>query len=258
MESVVTVDKNVVQSKVKEIYTKVAQNSKGLNLHFEMGRVLAEKLGYQKSDLDKIPKEAVDSFAGVGYHFDFADLKEGSKVLDLGSGSGTDLFIAALKVGKNGRAFGLDMTDAQLKKAEDLARKYKFANVGLKKGYIEKLPFNGNTFDVVISNGVINLSTEKEKVFQEIFRVLKKNGKMAISDIISERQLSDRVVSDPTLWAECIGGAMQQDKYKNAIISSGLKIKEVKDNPQYKFLNPDTQKGADKYGVKSVSILAVK
>lgn len=254
----VTVDKNVVQKKVREMYAKVAQNPKGLSLHFEMGRGLAEKLGYPKADLDMIPQEALDSYAGVGYHIDFADLNEGSKVLDLGSGSGTDLFLAALKIGKTGKAIGLDMTDAQLQKAANLARKYRIANAELKKGYIEKLPFNGSTFDAVISNGVINLSTEKENVFREIFRVLKKGGRMAISDIISERQLSDRVVSDPTLWAECIGGAMQQDNYKSAIMSSGLKLKEIKDNPQYRFLNPDTQKGADKYGVKSASILAVK
>ncbi len=259
MPATVTVDKNVVQEKVKDMYTKVALSPGKLeNIHFEMGRILAEKLGYPEHDLDKIPKEAVDSFAGVGYHLGFANLKEGDAVLDLGSGSGTDLFIAALKVGKSGKAIGLDMTDAQLEKARKLMLKYGYKNVELKEAYIEDMPFDDESFDVVISNGVINLSTEKEKVFKEICRILKKNGRMAISDIISERQLSDRVVGDPTLWAECIGGAMQQDEYRTSIEDSGLVLKEVRDNPQYKFLNPDTQKGADKYGVKSVSILAVK
>ena len=257
-QTVLTVDKEVVQRKVKRMYILVAQNPKGLKLHFEMGRKLCEKLGYPAKDLNKIPKEAVDSFAGVGYHFDFANLKEGSIILDLGSGSGTDLFIASLKVGKTGKAIGLDMTEAQLKKARSLMQKYKFTNVELKKGYIEELPFEDNYFDAVISNGVINLSTEKLTVFKEIFRILRKNGRMAISDIISEQHLSDGIVCNPTLWAECIGGAMQQDEYKNAILSSGLKIKKVKTNPQYRFLSSGAAKATDKYGVKSVSILAMK
>lgn len=252
------VNKEVVQRKVKKMYTLVAQKPKGLKLHFEMGRKLCEKLGYPAKDLNKIPKEAVDSFAGVGYHFDFANLEEGNTVLDLGSGSGTDLFIASLKLGKTGKAIGLDMTNAQLEKAKKLMQKNSLSNIELKKGYIEELPFEDNYFDVVISNGVINLSTEKPKVFNDISRVLKKNGRMAISDIISEQQLSEGIVCNPTLWAECIGGAMQQNEYKNAILSSGLKIKEMRDNNQYRFLSTGAAKATDKYGIKSVSILAVK
>ncbi len=258
METLQTVDKNVLRRKVKQMYSLVAQKPKGLKLHFEMGRALAEKLGYPSKDLDKIPKEAVASFAGVGYHFDFADLKESNIVLDLGSGSGMDLFIAALKVGKSGKAFGLDMTDAQLQKAKDLMQRYRFTNVELKNGYIEKLPFKDGYFDVVISNGVINLSTEKQTVFKEVSRVLKRDGRMAISDIISEKQLSENIVCNPTLWAECIGGAMQKNEYKNAILSSGLKIKEMRDNNQYMFLSSGAAKATDKYGVKSISILAIK
>jgi len=256
--TVVEVNKDVVQRKVKRMYTLVAQKPKGLKLHFEIGRKLCRELGYPIKDLNKIPKEAIDSFAGVGYHFDFANLKEGDKVLDLGSGSGTDLFIASVKVGKRGKAVGLDMTNAQLDKVKKLINKNGFTNIELRKGYIEELPFDEQTFDIVISNGVINLSPEKSKVFKEIARILKEDGRMAISDIISEKQLPQGIVCDPTLWAECIGGAMQQDDYKNSILLSGLKIKDIRGNPQYRFLSTGAAKATEKYGVKSVSILAVK
>ena len=146
------------------MYRDVAQNPAG-EYHFEMGRTLAEKLGYPKEDLDKIPSEALESFAGVGYHFGLADLKEGESVLDVGSGSGTDVVFAANKVGAGGRVVGIDMTDEQLKKAESIKSRHGFENVSFVKGYIETMPVADASFDVVISNGVINLSAEKGKVF---------------------------------------------------------------------------------------------
>ena len=114
------VDAFELEQKVKKMYSDVALNPKG-DYHFEMGRGLAEKLGYEKIDLDSIPSAAIDSFAGVGYYFDMANLKEGEHVLDLGSGSGMDVFVAALKVGSNGKVSGVDMTDEQLKKSESSA-----------------------------------------------------------------------------------------------------------------------------------------
>src|SRR3990170_2549297 len=113
------VDTAELEQKVKQMYRNVARNPKG-EYHFEMGRGLADKLGYEKSDLDRIPTAAIESFAGVGYYFDIANLKEGEHVLDLGSGSGMDVFVAALKVGNTGHVSGVDMTDEQLEKSERL------------------------------------------------------------------------------------------------------------------------------------------
>src|SRR5262245_44871880 len=162
MENIVTkkLDTVDLEQKVKLMYRDVALNPKK-EYHFEMGRGLAEKLGYKKGELDKIPAASIDSFAGVGYYFDMGNLKEGEQVLDLGSGSGMDSFIASLKVGKAGKVFGVDMTDEQLEKAKRLSSEYNFESTSFYKSYIEKLPFDNSTMDVVISNGVINLCSDK-------------------------------------------------------------------------------------------------
>jgi arsenite methyltransferase len=246
-----------LEQHVRDMYRQVALHPHE-KYHFEMGRTLAEKLGYDPRELDRIPQEAIESFAGVGYFFDYAALKEGEKVLDLGSGSGMDSFIAALKLGKIGSVTGLDMTDEQLQKAEGLSKQYNFENVSFRKGYIEKLPFDDNSFDVVISNGVINLCPDKAKVFKEIARVLRPNGRMAIADIVSEKNLPDNVVCDASLWASCVGGAAQQDEYGDAIKAAGLNTIAVINNDSYKFLSLSAQSTSKKYGVKSVSLLAEK
>jgi ubiquinone/menaquinone biosynthesis C-methylase UbiE len=251
------VDAAELEQKVKKMYSDVALNPKG-EYHFEMGRGLAEKLGYEKNDLDRIPAEAIESFAGVGYYFDLANLKEGEQVLDLGSGSGMDVFVAAIKVGNNGHVFGADMTDEQLEKSERLRKEHNFQNVSFHKTYIEKLPFPDASFDVVISNGVINLCVDKDKVFAEIGRVLKPKGRMAIADIVTEKQLPENVVCNSTLWAACIGGAAQQDDYSTAIRKGHMEIVEVKNNHAYGFISKSAQGASKEYGVKSVSILAQK
>ena len=249
------VNREELETRVKEVYRDVAEKPEA-EYHFEMGRGLAEKLGYPKEDLDAIPAEAIKSFAGVGYHFDLADMKAGERVLDLGSGSGTDIFVAALKVGPRGEVIGVDMTDKQIEKAERLRASAGFANVKLEKSYIETLPFPDASFDVVISNGVINLSSEKPKVCAEIRRVLKPGGRLAISDIVSSRSLSERIKSSAELWAACIGGAVPLWEYFSLIERSGMKLERVRDNLQYKFLTHDEV--MDKYGIKSVSLLATK
>jgi arsenite methyltransferase len=250
------VNKTELEAKVKKMYKEVAENPFG-KFHFEMGRGLAEKLGYPKDTLDRIPSGAIDSFAGVGYYFDLAEIKPGERVLDLGSGSGMDSFFALMLVGENGKISGVDMTDEQLEKSERL-KDGKFDNVTFHKSYIESLPFEDSSFDVVISNGVINLSAEKERVFAEIARVLKPGGRMAIADIVTERQLTEKIVCDPTLWASCIGGAAQQDKYRSAIEKAGMKVTKWRENPQYNFLSKSAQGATREFGVKSVSVLAVK
>ncbi len=246
-----------LEQKVKDMYSEVALNPHG-EFHFEMGRVLAERLGYLSEDLDRIPAEAIDSFAGVGYYFHLANLNEGESVIDLGSGSGVDTFVAALKVGKSGKVVGVDMTDEQRAKAERLRDQAGFNNVTYLKSYIDAIPCEDGSFDAVISNGVINLVADKGRLFREAARVLKTNGRLAISDIVTEVQLPQGISCDTTLWAACIGGAMQQDSYRGAIEAAGLSVRTVQENPQYKFISENARGASKKFGVKSISLLAVK
>jgi ubiquinone/menaquinone biosynthesis C-methylase UbiE len=246
-----------LEQMVKDMYRDVATNPAG-EFHFEMGRALAERLGYAASDLDRIPAAAIESFAGVGCYFHLAKLKEGEAVVDLGSGSGMDCFVAALHVGPTGRVLGVDMTDAQLEKAERLRAAAGFANLAYLKGYIERVSREDASFDAVISNGVINLAPDKQQVFNEAARLLRRGGRLAIADIVTEAQLPDGVTEKAALWAACIGGAMQVDKYLEAIARAGLKLETIQDNPQYRFISDNARSAVRKWGVKSVSLLALK
>jgi SAM-dependent methyltransferase len=246
-----------LEAKVKDMYREVATNPRG-EFHFEMGRAMAERLGYSAADLDRIPSEAIESFAGVGYFFHLAELKPGETVIDLGSGSGMDSFVASLKVGDSGRVIGVDMTDEQLAKAERLRSACGFWNIGYRKGYIEKSGVEDGTADCIISNGVINLAPDKSRVFHEAARLLKKGGRLAIADIVTDTALPETVVCNADLWAACIGGAAQRDAYRREIENAGLELVRVQDNPEYRFISDRAQGATNKYGVKSVSILAVK
>jgi SAM-dependent methyltransferase len=252
-----TVNTLELEAKVKDMYRQVAEDPHG-DFHFEMGRAMAERLGYAPADLDRIPSDAIDSFAGVGYFFHLAELKTGEAVVDLGSGSGMDSFVAALKVGPTGRVVGVDMTDEQLAKAERLRKAAGLTNITYKKGYIEETGLEAGSVDCVISNGVINLASDKSKVFREAARLLKHGGRLAIADIVTEKQLSEGIVCNATLWAACIGGAHQQDAYRAEIEGAGLRLVKFQDNPEYQFISDNAKGAARKYGVKSASILAVK
>jgi arsenite methyltransferase len=257
MSTTTAFDPKELEAKVKAMYRSVAENPKG-DFHFEMGRAMAERLGYSPADLDRIPAESIESFAGVGYYFHLADVKAGETVVDLGSGSGMDTFVAALKVGPRGKVIGVDMTDEQRAKAERLRDRDGFLNVTYVKGYIEEAPLPDGVADVVISNGVINLATDKSKVFREAARLLKSGGRFAISDIVTEVQLPETIVCNSTLWAACIGGAAQQDNYRQLIAAAGLRLATIQDNPQYQFISDNAKGASKKFGVKSVSLLALK
>ncbi len=252
-----TLNTDELTTRVKEMYREVADHPER-EFHFHTGRDLAERLGYPSQDLDAIPAEAIASFAGVGYYFDLAGLAPGDTVVDLGSGSGMDSFVAARKVGSAGRVVGIDMTDAQLHKAQRLAEQAGFVNVEFCDGQIEQLPVRAESADVVISNGVINLSPEKGKVFVEAARVLRAGGRLAIADIVTSIQLPEGVTCNASLWAACIGGAMQRDDYREAIESAGFSIEVVRDNDQYHFVSESAANATKTYGVRSVSILARK
>lgn len=251
-----TVDVESLEAQVKEMYRKVALHPED-QYHFEMGRGLTEKLGYPIQDLDQISPQAIESFAGVGYYFHLADLKTGETVIDLGSGSGTDAFFAAGKVGPSGTVIGIDMTEAQLNKARDLRDSRSLNQIEFRMGYIEDVPCEDASADAVISNGVINLSADKPAVFAEIARVLKPGGRLAISDIVTEQPLPEGVSCNADLWAACIGGAMQEDAYVALIEAAGLKVVAVEPMP-YEFISDGATGAQDKWGVKSVSLLAIK
>jgi arsenite methyltransferase len=252
----ITVDTQELESKVKDMYRHVAQEPHA-EYHFEMGRPLAERLGYPTELLDRVPDGAIESFAGVGYFFDLPELEPGERVIDLGSGSGMDVFCAAIQVGEEGAVVGVDFTAEQLEKGRGLAERGRFDQVEFREGRIESLPAQSDAFDCVISNGVINLSPEKGRVFAEAHRVLKPGGRLAIADIVSEQQLKESIVCDADLWASCIGGAAQQDDYRAAIEGAGFRIEDMRNNP-YEFISDRARDASAKYGVRSVSVLAIK
>jgi SAM-dependent methyltransferase len=241
--------------RVKGMYQEVALHPEH-EFHFETGRALAERLGYPAADLDRIPAAAIDSFAGVGYFLDLAAIVPGEVVLDLGSGSGTDAFLAALAAGEGGRAIGIDMTDEQLAKANGLAEEAGIANAEFRKGQIENPPVAPGSIDCVISNGVVNLSPDKPAVFAAAAAALRPGGRLAIADIVSAKQLPEGVTCDASLWAACIGGAMQRDLYLETIEAAGFEIAEVRENDQYRFISDRADNATQKYGVTSISLLA--
>jgi len=252
-----SLDTEKLEREVKSMYQDVAESADA-DFHFETGRDLAVRLGYDPDDLDSVPNAAIDSFAGVGYYFDLAELESGEDVLDLGSGSGMDAFVAGLHVTETGAVTGVDMTTEQVEKANDLAADNGFHNLTFREGYIENLPFEDASFDAVVSNGVINLSAEKGKVFEEANRVLKPGGRLALSDIISEQQMPESIKSDADLWAACIGGAEQIDSYTSLIESADFSVTEIRENTQYEFVSERAANACEKYGVKSISHRATK
>ncbi len=243
-------------AKVKEMYRQVAEKPEA-GFHFELGRPLAVRLGYDVDVLDRIPAGAVESFAGVGFFFDLARLSEGGTVVDLGSGSGMDAFYAASLVGSTGRVVGVDFTVEQLDKARRLAADAGVDRIEFREGRIESPPIDDGSADCVVSNGVINLSPDKAQVFAAAARLLRPGGRLAVADIVTERQLTDSIIANADLWASCIGGAAQEDEYVEAIEAAGLRIATVRRNP-YEFVSTQARNASGTYGVKSISLLAIK
>jgi arsenite methyltransferase len=250
------VDRAVLEAQVRDMYRQVAREEEA-ELHFAVGRPLALRLGYPEELLDAIPAEALASFAGVGYHLDLASLSPGDQVLDLGSGSGTDVFCVALQVGDSGRVVGVDFTDEQIEKATRLRDRDGFAQVEFVEASIDALPFEDATFDAVVSNGVINLSPVKHRVFAEAARVLRPGGRLALADIVSGRALKERTRRNVELWAACIAGAIPRQSYLSALEDAGFRVEEVRVN-DYDFISERALDACSTYGVESISVGAVK
>jgi len=182
---------------------------------------ISRKIGYTEEELSSVP-EGVNLGLGCGNPVAMASLREGETVLDLGSGAGFDCFLAANRVGKDGKVIGVDMTPEMIEKARENARKVNYENVEFRLGEIEKLPVADNTVDVVISNCVINLSPAKKKVFTEAFRVLKPGGRLMVSDIVLLGAIPDFIKNSIEAYVACISGAIMKDEYVETIKAAGF------------------------------------
>ncbi|MCL4386704.1 MAG: arsenite methyltransferase [Cyanobacteria bacterium] len=213
---------------VRESYAKVAIDNScccapAANCCGQVGleKEISANIGYSQEDIDKVP-EGSNLGLGCGNPIAMASLKKGEIVLDLGSGAGFDCFLAADKVGVEGMVIGVDMTPEMIEKARENAQKGNYKNVEFRLGEIENLPVSDGIIDIIISNCVINLSTAKDRVFAEAFRVLKPEGRLMVSDIVLTKELPDFIKNNMSAYTSCISGAIMKDDYLNAIIKAGF------------------------------------
>jgi len=193
---------------------------------------ISKKVGYSDAEMNAVPEGANLGF-GCGNPVALASLKEGDMVLDLGSGAGFDAFLAAQRVGKTGRVIGVDMTPEMLKKARANAEKGGYKNVEFRSGEIEKLPIEDSSIDVIISNCVINLSPDKEAVFQEAYRVLKSGGRLMVSDLVLVKELPAALKESVEAYVGCLAGAIKKEEYLKFITMAGFQNVEVISQSSY-------------------------
>jgi SAM-dependent methyltransferase len=219
-----------VKRSVREGYAKIAKEGGGCcntgakacgcNSN-QSAKDISQSIGYSEEDVNNVP-DGANLGLGCGNPIALASLKEGETVLDLGSGAGFDCFLAANRVGGKGRVIGVDMTAEMLEKARENARQGNYSNVEFRLGEIESLPVADNAVDIIISNCVINLSVDKERVFKEAFRVLKPGGRLMVSDIVLTKELPDIVRESVSAYIGCIAGAALEDEYLGAIEGAGF------------------------------------
>jgi SAM-dependent methyltransferase len=231
-----------IKKSIRETYGKIAQTPGGFGCGPGCGPTgtqnntqFAKVIGYTDEELQSIPNEA-NLGLSCGNPTAIAELKKGETVLDLGAGAGFDVFLAAAKVGPTGKAIGIDMTAEMLEKARENTEKNRIENAEFRLGEIENLPVADNTVDVVISNCVINLASDKKRVFEEIYRVLKPGGRISITDIALQKDLPREIRDDITAYVGCVSGAVLIDEYKDIVEASGLKDVKIdihwgEDNP---------------------------
>ncbi len=220
---------------VKKIYGSIAKKKKksccGPTCCSDKTPSVSENIGYTKKELDAIPDDA-NMGLGCGNPVALASLKEGETVVDLGAGGGIDAFLASKRVGDSGRVIGIDMTEDMVEKARMNAEKGGFKNIQFKLGDIEKIPLEDNVADCVISNCVINLAEDKQKVFKEAFRILKDGGRLMVSDMVLVGDLPKSVLESAEMYAGCIAGALKKEDYIGKIKRAGFKrVVIVKEDP---------------------------
>lgn len=207
---------------VEKSYANIAKSSCGCCCSNKTAQRQSGEMGYSDEEMTQVP-EGANLGLGCGNPVAIASLKEGETVLDLGSGAGFDAFLAVAKVGETGRVIGVDMTDEMLKKARENAKKAGFDNVEFRKGDIEDLPVKDEEVDVVISNCVINLAPDKEKVFKETYRVLKSGGRLMVSDVVLTKPLPEEIKNDEELLSGCVSGAILKKDYISLLEKTGFK-----------------------------------
>jgi arsenite methyltransferase len=189
---------------------------------------------YDSSQAGQVPDEAMLASLGCGNPTALAKLNPGEVVLDLGSGGGVDVLLSAKRVGPSGRAYGLDMTDEMLALANENKRKSRAENVEFLKGEIEHIPLPDNSVDVIISNCVINLSADKDRVLREAFRVLKPGGRFAVSDVVTHGEMPAEIRQSVLLWVGCIAGALEENEYRAKLLSAGFDRIEIEPTRIYR------------------------
>jgi ubiquinone/menaquinone biosynthesis C-methylase UbiE/TusA-related sulfurtransferase len=259
MVVVLSQQKDVIFAAIRAMYTDVARHPER-PYHFPTGRDACRLMGYPEDELARLPESAVESFAGVGYPFAANLIRAGDVVLDVGSGSGTDLLIASSLVGERGTVIGLDMTPAMLEKLEGNVAATGAGNVRLLEGNAEQIPLPDSSVDVVTSNGVLNLIPDKRTAFRELLRVLKPGGRLQIADIALARPISDECRSNPKLWAECVVGATLENEYVRLLEEAGFEQVEKLGELDYfsASSSPATKSIARSFGAISLVLRGAK
>lgn len=207
------VDRGRLRQMIQAKYTEVAEHPEA-GFHFHTGRPLAAMLSYDLGDVDALPAATVESFAGTGNPFAMGRLQAGETVLDIGSGAGFDTLQAAQQVGPTGRVIAVDMTAAMRQKTREGADALELTNVEVREGFAEALPVADASVDVVISNGVINLTHDKLQVMREVLRVLRPGGRFQIGDIVVHLPVPQDAKDDVDLWSNCIAGALLESEWQ--------------------------------------------
>lgn len=230
-------DKKDIKKSVYNFYDKVADEKNTVSVDVES---LNKSLGYKEEDLNHIPEESQLGL-GCGNPQEKGKPKLGEIVADLGSGRGMDVFLASKSVGSKGTVIGIDSNYKMIEKSREIADKKGFNNTEFRLGEMEYLPIADNSLDLVISNCVINLSTDKNQVYSEIYRVLKSNGRMSISDILLKKELSEEIKNDPDIYGTWVGGALSLEKIEQILKGVGFRNIEIN-------LNEVTNEYARKWG----------
>lgn len=259
MVAILSNQREVILDAVRAMYTAVATTpDKGF--HFPTGRRACEFVGYPDEQLHTLPPEAVESFAGVGYPFMVRAIGPGDIVLDVGSGSGTDVLIASRLVGPTGHVYALDMTGAMREKLQANVALAGATNVEVLEGNAEEIPLPDGSVSVVTSNGVLNLVPDKPKAVGEIRRVLRPGGRVQIADIVLATTPSESCRAHPELWAECVVGATTQDDYLGLFRAAGFADVEQLHELDYFAGSPstETRKVAASFGARALVMRAVR